>query len=61
MSVSSIQPHLASLFGAMNKLMVAARMPNEQTPVITAVESVEAEQLNLINPVHDTVLAITVY
>lgn len=50
MSVTSIQPHLISLFGAMNNIVLAPS-GNGEDPVITAVESVEGERLDLVSPV----------
>ena len=49
-SVVSIQPHLISLFGAMNNIVLAPSVGKED-PVITAVESVEGERLDLISRV----------
>lgn len=48
MSVSSIQPHLISIFGAMSNIVLAG---SKEQPLITAVESILGERLNLISPV----------
>jgi hypothetical protein len=50
MSVSSMQPHLISLFGAMSNIILAPPVVGED-PIIIAVESVEGERLNLVSPV----------
>ena len=56
MSVSSIQPHLISLFGAMSNLVLEGSAKSGEDPIITAVESVEGETLNLISPVRKVAL-----
>ncbi len=52
-SVTSLKPHLVSLFGAVGDVVVAGSSQNGETPVITAVESIQGECLNLINPVSE--------
>lgn len=49
MSVSSIQPHLVSLFGALSNLSLT--QSEGELPLITAVESTEGERLELLTPV----------
>ena len=49
MSVSSIQPHLVSLFGALSHLSLT--QDEGEPPLITAVESTEGERLELLTPV----------
>ena len=52
MSVSSIQPHLASLFGGMGNLVLAdSTSSHGEAPVIIAVASVDGEKLPLHTPV----------
>ena len=51
MSVSSIQPHLISLFGAMDNIVLSGSAGSGEDPEITAVESVGGERLSLITPV----------
>ena len=57
-SVTSIQPHLMSLFGAVSNVIVAGSSNNGMgTPVITAVESIQGERLDLIDPVSQLALS----
>ena len=55
-SVSSIKPHLVSLFGAIGNVIVTESSHDGGAPVITAVESIQGECLNLINPVRHIVI-----
>lgn len=50
MTVSSITPHLVSLFGAIGNLLTDPSHTQSITTII-AVESVEGERLNLISSV----------
>lgn len=54
MSVCSIQPHLISLFGAMDSIVLSRSAGSGEHPAITAVESVAGERLDLVTPVRST-------